>query len=203
MSTPGFVAFLEEAYKTHARVSALSDFCTFADDLTASAFEPRMIPSCDLLLQDGGMVGAGVEPLARQAVAVARDAFWRQTYEDTTISQDFMERFGCYCVIGPDAPWTSETFAAYVVYMPAGLDYPWHEHPAEEMYFILAGSAEFQREGVAPEILRAGDSVFHASGQPHRTRTLDQGMLAWVMWRNHLSVPPVWTERPVRGPDGA
>ena len=34
---------------------------------------------------------------------------------------------------------------AWMVYMPAGLYYPLHQHPAEEMYLCLAGEAVFKK----------------------------------------------------------
>lgn len=197
MTTPAFRALLAEARAAHARVPALAEFCAFAEDLAPAEWQPRRIPAADLMTGDADMQAPGVDPLARAFVAAADDAFWRLTYENTDIGRDFMDRFACYCLIGSGGPWVSARMSAYVVYMPPGLHYPWHHHPAEEIYYILAGEAEFQREGEAPRVLGAGASSFHASNQPHATGTGDRGVMAYVVWRNHLATPPVLTARPV------
>jgi quercetin dioxygenase-like cupin family protein len=105
-----------------------------------------------------------------------------------------MDRFGCYCLIGKDGAYISTQMFAWVVYMPAHLHYPWHHHPAEEMYLVIAGEAEFMREGASPEVLRAGDTCFHASNQPHAMETHDHPVMALVMWRNGFDTPPVLSE---------
>ena len=198
MTTPAFTALLEEARAAHARVPALAKFCDFPDDLSEADWTPRHIPAADLMLNDPAMIAADTDPLAKAFVKAGHDAFWRLTYENTDIGDDFMNRFACYCLIGGGGPWVSEKYAAYVVYMPPGLWYPWHHHPAEKIYYVLAGEADFLREGEAKETLRTGDISFHATNQPHATETHDKGMMAMVLWRNEFDSPPVLTERDVR-----
>ena len=197
MTTPAFQALLEAAYQAHIRVPALKGFCVFLDDLRISTYEQRWIPPSDLMVGDANLLDGGSDPLAQAFIDAAPDAQWRLTYEGTNIGQDFLDRFGCYCLIGKGGPWISDQFAAFVVYMPPHLYYTWHHHPAEEIYYILAGEAEFFREAERAEILSAGQSSFHASNQPHATETHDKGMLAYVLWRNEFQTPPVLTEREV------
>lgn len=141
------------------------------------------------------MRDADADPLVRAVLQASDEAFWRLTYAGTHIGQDFLDRFGCFCLIGSGGGWISAQISAYFVYMPPGLYYPWHHHPAEEIYHVLAGEAEFFRDGEAAEVLRAGDSSLHASNQPHATQTHDRGFMAYVVWRNNLTTPPVLTNR--------
>lgn len=85
--------------------------------------------------------------------------------------------------------------SAWVVYMPAGLYYPWHQHPAEEMYFTLAGEGVFMREGCTDETMREGQACLHQSNQPHAFETKDHPIMAYVVWRNGFDIPPVLTHK--------
>ena len=184
---------LQSAQTAHQNEPAIAEFVAFPDDIEPIDCPPFHIPAADLMMSDHSLAELGLHDLGRAFLEAGPVAKWRKTYEGTNIGQDFMDRFACYCLIGEGGGFISRKMAGYVVYMPPNLHYPWHEHPAEELYFILAGEAEFGREGQPNEILRAGDASFHASGQPHATTTHDKPMLAYVTWRNHLDTAPIWT----------
>ena len=193
MTHPSFETLLDAARAAHGRHPALHRFCAFPDDVTATTVTPHHIPAADLMARDPLLQTPYLPPLARAFVAAGPHATWRETYRNTGIGDDFLARFGCYCLIGPGGAYQSAQMHAFVVYMPPGLCYPRHHHPGEEMYFVLAGSAEFHRDGAAPEILGPGQGVIHASNQPHAAETLDRPLLAYVIWRSHLGIPPVLT----------
>ena len=140
---------------------------------------------------------ADVHPFAKAFLEASPVAFWRDTYAGTDIGQDFMDRFGCYCLIGEGGAYHSAQMLGFVVYMPPGLYYPWHHHPAEEMYVVLAGEANFHRENAPSEILTRGQTSFHASNQPHAMETREHSVLAYVVWRNGSGIKPVLTEREI------
>ena len=50
-----------------------------------------------------------------------------------------------------------------MLYAERGLFYPWHHHPAEELYVIIAGHAKFEAAGKKTRQLGPGDTIFHAS----------------------------------------
>lgn len=191
MRHPSFDSLLAKARAAHATLPALSGFCPFPDDLTAQPVTPLHIPAADLLAQDAGLFSPDLSVFRDAFVAASPAARWRETYKGTDIGQDFIDRFGCYALIGTGGPWVSEQMASFVVYMPAGLHYRWHQHPAEELYLVIAGQAEFRRKGEPPETLGPGDTSFHASNQPHGMTTHDHPVMAYVLWRNHLGTPPV------------
>lgn len=185
---------LRQAHATHPQ---LADFVGFPDDLQDQPLKARHLPCADYVYGDASFRDADA-PLARAFFAAGPNAFWRATYADTDIGDDFLNRFGCYCAIGDGGPWKSGQMSGYVVTMPPGLYYPWHHHKAEELYLVLAGEAEFYREGEPAETLREGDTSFHASSQPHAMETKGSSVMCYVTWRNHLNIPPVLTEREVR-----
>jgi len=178
----------------HQADTRLTDFSPFPDDLKSQDVSPFHIPSSDLLQSETGLFTEPAYQAVRDAlVDCASLACWRETYKDTSIGEDFMARFGCYGLIGPNAPVTSSKMLAWVVYMPARLWYPYHHHPGEEMYLTLAGSADFLKHGAERETLRPGDVAVHASNQPHATETHEHPMLAYAVWRNGFDTAPALT----------
>ncbi len=197
MTRQAFETLLDQARAAHESQACLAEFCRFPDDLHEQAVAPFHVPAAELLSRESGLYSDVLSEFRDAFVAASPMAQWRETYKDTNIGQDFMDRFACYSLIGEGGPWVSTQMSSYVVYMPANLYYPWHHHPAEELYLVLAGEAEFMREGAEPETLRPGDHSFHASNQPHAMRTGDHPVMAYVVWRNNLQTPPVLTEREV------
>lgn len=177
--------------QAHSEHAALRDFVGFPDDIRGQEFAPNASPASHLL-GDGTGAATGLMAALRDGFEAASPfAHWRETYKGTDIGADFLDRFGCYCLIGPNAPFVSDQMAGFVVFMPPHLHYTWHQHPAEELYLVLSGEAEFHRDGAPSETLRAGQTSFHASNQPHSMTTHNHPVMAYVTWRSHLGTPPV------------
>jgi len=193
VQTRAFDALLDEVRQVHHSIPDLQDFVAFPSDLIDQHLTPYGIPAADLLARDRGLATDRFARLRDAVIAAGLEATWRETYKNTDIGQDFLDRFGCYCLIGDRGPFIGDTIRAYFVYMPAGLHYPWHHHPAEEMYFVIAGEAEFLAEGRAPRVLQSGDTVMHGKNQSHATETHDLPLLAYVVWRNEFETLPVLT----------
>lgn len=194
MVPPSFEYLLESAQKAHGANPTLFKFCHFPNDLRSIEVTPRHIPAADLLLQERGFDLNAPHSLREASIAASSDARWRETYWETDIAQDFKDRFGCYCMIGEGGGWLSDQMSAYVVYMPAGLYYPWHQHPAEELYYIIGGEVEFMNEGLPTQTLRTGQSSFHAANKPHAMQTKEHPVMAYVLWRTALQTTPVWSD---------
>lgn len=191
--TPEFTKLLDEVRASFAAHQSLREFCDFPADLSEQPVEPYFIPAARLMEEDGDLFSPDHTALRDAVIAASPVAQWRETYSGTRIAELFRERFACYCFIGNGGPYTAPDMGAYFVYMPAGLYYPFHHHPAEELYFIIAGEAEFMLEGSAPKTLGPGEHVFHPSMRPHATQTHDHPFLALVLWRGDMSVTPVLT----------
>lgn len=197
MTDQAFEALLEQARAAHETQACLTEFCPFPGDLHEQAVEPFHIPAADFLNRETGLYSDALPEFRDAFVTAGSVAHWRETYRQANIEQYFLDRFGCYALIGKGGPWVSARMSSYMVYMPPNLYYPWHHHPAEELYLVVAGEAEFMREGADPETLRPGDHSFHASNQPHAMQTRDHPVMAYVVWRNNLETLPVLTERDV------
>lgn len=185
---------LSEARAFHVANPALKAFCPFPTDIHAQDVTAFDIPAADYLYREMALQSQNHAALRDAFIAAGPYAKWRETYKGTDIAQDFMDRFCCYCLIGQGGAFHSNHMAAWVVYMPRGLHYPYHHHPGEEMYAVIAGEAEFFREGETTEWLGEGATSQHASNQPHAMTTHDSPVMAYVVWRNGFATPPVLTE---------
>ena len=74
--------------------------------------------------------------------------------------------------------------ALYVNFLDKNAYYPWHNHEAEELYFIVSGEAKFESKNQKEEILSSTKTRFHKSYQPHAITTSDHQILSFVIWKN-------------------
>ncbi len=197
MSRGLFENALAEVKKFYEASTELSQFKSFPDNdqLKWQELEPYYINPARLFAEDTTLNSDEYSAVKDALVAVKDAAFWRETYKDTSIGDEFLNRFGCYELFGWEGHFHCQESRGFIVYSTGDLYYPWHHHPAEEMYFILAGEAEFATEGNAPKMLKPGDTVFHAENQPHNMQTREKGVLAWVQWRGEMGIAPVLTDR--------
>ena len=192
-TSTAFEALLMEVKRVHEARPATREFCAFPGDLEPQEMRALHRPCADFMAAESEIEAGDYTVLRNTILYASSDALWRETYAGTDIGQGFMDRFGCYCIIGAGGQWSSASMSAYIVYMPAGFWYPWHHHPAEEMYMVIAGEGEFLRSGMQPETLGPGGTVMHGSNQPHALQTHDHPVLAYVIWRNNLGIKPVLT----------
>jgi len=189
---------LETAKTVHLGNSMLQDFCPFPKDIRRQEFQPFHIPASDLLQNETGLYTDNYTELRDAFISTSPYAHWRQTYKGTKVGDRFLDEFGCYGLIGPESPFQSEKIRAWVVYMPRNFYYPWHQHPAEEMYFCIAGEAIFRRENFPNVRLSSGGTIEHLTNQPHSMETLDHPIMAYVVWRNEFGTKPILTYNDAR-----
>ncbi|OIQ35418.1 MAG: hypothetical protein BM559_02650 [Roseobacter sp. MedPE-SWchi] len=183
----------QNAYRANLQMQA---FAGFPSDVAQQRVMPHHCNCRDVFQGDSKLNSNRYAELQDAILAAGDVAHWRETYKGTEISDDFMDRFGCYCIIGEEAPFFSHSLRLWMVYMPAGLYYPWHHHPAEEMYMVVSGSAVFKRKGCPDEILSEGQTSFHTSNQSHAMETRDDPILCLVAWRDSFHAPPELTREP-------
>ena len=193
MSDP-WQSLFEKARALHETHRDVRAFCDFPIDLERRKTRPCHIPASSLMQQDQALTSDKIHSGFRDAVvACAQLADWQQAYKDTNIGEDFLNRFGHFELIGQEGVFHSTQVRSFFVYANAGLHYPWHHHPAEELYLVLAGEAEFMTKGEYPKTLRPGKTTYHATMTPHAMVTHNHPVLAYVLWRNNLSDPPLLT----------
>lgn len=176
----------------------LTAFCTFPERVMSQTISPRARPAARLFQTETGLAGRAFADLVNAARAAGPLAHWRDTYAATNIDPDFLDRFGCFALIGPGGPFGSDVIRAWFVYMPARLYYPWHHHPAEEAYLVLDGEATFRRTGRPDITLGEGAILFHGPMESHSMETGPNPILALVVWRADFDQGPVLTHPDAR-----
>ena len=110
---------------------------------------------------------------------------WEQSYrkQDGLVPDAMLDAYGFVEIIGLRGPFVSDRIRAGIAIWGAHLDYPQHQHQAEEIYAVLAGSVEFGFEGDAAQTRRAGDLVFVESNRRHGFRTGEESLVAYYLWQ--------------------
>lgn len=193
--TPEAREALKLAQRLHEANPALAGFCSFPSDIREQSQVAFEIPAAQKFMTDSKIsVPSDYADFVEALKAFGPQAMWRETYKDTVIGENFRQKFGCYELIGKDGPFRSEMMRGFIVYMPPGLWYPYHKHPSQELYFVLAGEADFY---VKDDCARLGESdkAYHRSNIPHALHTKEEPILAWVLWRGpDFDISPVLCE---------
>ena len=140
----------------------LSNFVTFPNNLVLKNLKPQKAPVTD----------------------------WEQGYNEKEVDKDFLNKYGFFELIGPSGHFETSEMALYVNFLDKNTYYPWHNHEAEELYFIVSGEAKFESKDQDEEILSSTKTRFHKSFQPHAITTIENKVLSFVIWKNkfeHIS----------------
>ena len=163
-----------------------------AAGLDGVAAKPATLPQSSAALPvlrhlDTAVAAAQAGPLRDVAAAIA-DAVplcrWRQNpnYVSDPALHEFLARYGYAEFAGRDAFVESSGFLAGVMLLGPRAHYPSHHHPAEEVYHVLAGTAQWQRGDEAWVLRPPGSVIHHRPHVPHATRTMDEPLLVLYCW---------------------
>jgi len=127
-----------------------------------------------------------IKPIHKLIKEVSPHAQWQQTYDEKDVGKNFLDKFAYFELFGPSGHFLTNEMSLFVIFFDKETYYTWHNHEAEELYFVISGSAKFESKDDAPEILYKTKSRFHKSFQPHSLTTLKDKCLCFVVWRNKL-----------------
>jgi mannose-6-phosphate isomerase-like protein (cupin superfamily) len=110
---------------------------------------------------------------------------WEQSYTraDNLVGDDMLTGYGFAEVIGKWGPFISDRVRAGIGVWGPRIDYPLHRHQAEEVYVVLAGSAEFRLGDAPPAVARAGEAVHVTPQLTHGFRTLEEPLAVFYIWQ--------------------
>jgi mannose-6-phosphate isomerase-like protein (cupin superfamily) len=110
---------------------------------------------------------------------------WEQSYRkgDGLVPDAMLDAYGFAEIIGARGPFVSERIRAGIGIWGPAIDYPQHQHRAEEVYILLSGSARFKLGDKAETSHHHGDVVFVASNTPHAFRSGDEGLVVCYLWQ--------------------
>ena len=193
----------------HAAGSPATDCPEIAilDDLLSRPFPPgksSVEPARTPVVTDylDAAVEAATTPreriLARAVAAASPHIRWIAPYRPGEGADELAEGYATAMLsmpgppprIGYQAPYANpDVLVAFTLQAPDTF-YPLHRHKAPEIYHVISGTAEWQRDGEPWRRRLPGEWFFHASDQGHAMRTAGEPLLAVAAWIDHLDCPP-------------
>ena len=114
-------------------------------------------------------------------------AHWKQTYDEKDVGKNFLDKFAYFEFFGPTGHFLTNEMSLYVIFFDKETYYTWHNHEAEELYFVISGNAKFESKNDKSEVLYKTRTRFHKSFQPHSLTTLNDKCLCFVVWKDKLN----------------
>ena len=140
---------------------------------------------------------AALDAVIEEFLRIAHDLPWRQTtgYLDI-LSDEYLANYGYVQLVGP-APSIIEHPSVRVgigVWGPH-LEYPLHEHEAEEIYHVLAGTPAFGTEDGTWTDSIPGDAVHNPPWRRHAQRFGAEPTVLLYCWTGAVEADAVLVER--------
>jgi hypothetical protein len=145
----------------------------------------RVLPVCAFWDQALSLVrGPRPERIAAALRALAPGLCWMQNpnYTEAAMGAHWLRHYGYIELIGDDGHLAEKGVRMGIMLLGPETLYPPHRHPAEEVYLVLGGTAEWQRGGEAWRTRLPGAVIHHAPGLVHATRTRDEPLLVAYLW---------------------
>lgn len=111
---------------------------------------------------------------------------WRQNpnYMAANMGAAFMASYGYVEFAGPrDALFQASGVRVGLLLLAAGVHYPVHAHPAEEVYHPLTEGGRWRRGDEDWRAVPVGHAIHHPPMLPHETKAGDRTLLALYCWR--------------------
>lgn len=169
-----------------------------ATTIQAPRLSPRRLAACRhwrpalALADDASAAVAG-------ALAPLAELFhWVQNpnYSDADMGSGYMDNYAYAELVGRRGLLGGGDYALGVLLLGPGLTYPPHAHPANEVYYVVGGTAEWRR-GPGPWKAQApGSLIEHPSGLVHATRTGVDPLVALYLWWGDIATHAKLTPGP-------
>jgi len=164
--------------------SVLSNFVKFPKNLLLKDLKINKIPVTDKLLKWNLNLNTKLIELHKSISKLSPYVNWEHGYKEKEVGKDFLNRYGFFELIGPSGHFKTSKMALYVNYLCKNAYYPWHNHDAEELYFIVSGKAKFESKNQNTEMLTSTKTRLHKSFESHAITTEEKPILSFVIWKN-------------------
>ena len=91
-------------------------------------------------------------------------------------------------IVGPDGFAASDSLRFGLYVQAPESFYPPHNHAAEEFYYVLSGTARWQKGEEALSLKPPGSCIRHAPWQRHAMETMAEPLLALWVWTGDLDM---------------
>jgi len=89
-------------------------------------------------------------------------------------------------LVGPEGPLVADEIRLGLYLQSPHCFYPPHNHAAEELYYLLSGIVEWQKDDDGFSTLSAPELIHHRPWQRHAMRTLAEPFLALWVWTGDI-----------------
>lgn len=114
--------------------------------------------------------------------SVDESMFWTEGYGSQTGDRSFLDNFSYGEIIGREGIYYNETVSIGLTLIGPNLFYPWHYHPAVELYYPFNENSKWGIHNRALVSKKAGELILHPSMAAHATETGDNPLLALWFW---------------------
>ena len=119
---------------------------------------------------------------------------WRYSYQERVDAPGLESSMGWAELVGPEAPFRSSEVCFGLTLIGPRNYYPPHHHPAIELYYVLAGHADWTAGGQTAT-QPPGATILHHANIVHAMRTGEEPLLAIYSWTGDVVSPSVWADR--------
>ena len=145
--------------------------------------EPQGLPVLSWMpaaVQAAGNPGAHI---VSQLAFLANQIAWGQTYSAQDFGPEFLESYGWTELIGPRGPIAGSHIACGFLILGPRIEYPRHNHEAEEIYVPLTGQTLWQQGRQPWTRHKSCRPIYHAPRVTHAMRTEQVPLLTLYLWR--------------------
>jgi dimethylpropiothetin dethiomethylase len=178
-----FITAAAAAYRKTGVAEAVSIARMLDEHPGRTYLETRARPPATRCL-DTVLDAAGLHPVAKALGTAIKDLVWTEGKEPMPAS--FKGRYAYVTLIGEgtEAPDDRLYFGLYL--QAPQTYYPSHWHRAEELYFVLSGTALWQHGTGVLSPKKPGTLIHHAPDEPHVMETRSEPLLAMWAWIGDL-----------------
>lgn len=151
-------------------------------DLGTQVLPPASHPASMVM---EGLISAPEDDLTRLLGKCAADLHWR-TAGFGKLPEQAAQKLAVVELAGPIGMFRMGHIRFGLLIQDKGFQYPKHWHAAEELYYVIAGTASWAVDDEALTPQPPGSFVHHKSMQPHRMNTEAEPMLALWAWAGNI-----------------
>ena len=185
MPYPGFLEQAAEAYAQtgHPLAGRLRAPLTEAGRRAAEPVEANIHTPAFLA---SALATPGAHAIAGTLAAFAADLPW-QVAPSLQANPQTCDRHAYVELVGPDGLAVTDEVRFGLYLQAADTVYPPHRHAAEELYYVVSGTADWQKDDDAFALREPGTLIHHTPWQDHATTTRSEPLLAMWAWLGDLN----------------
>ena len=160
------------------------EMCNWGEDWQPAT--PRHVPAAHLLACATRKTVAHTRTLTELFARHCAHLHWEQTYtrQDSAVSATLLAGYAFAEIVGKRGPFLSTRVRSGIGVWAPDVVYPRHRHVAEEVYVVLAGSAQFRTGNTPYRTCTAGDVVYVEPDLPHGFRCAAEPVVLFYIWQH-------------------